>query len=117
MAVRPPRSLFPDVRAGNPAAALEYELAQERAANLGRLGRRLEAALAELSRFDASAADESEQQRRTMRHALVAEAGVALWHFVVQRDAIGLRDSPQLMRDYRVPPEVRNAMGAFPQKG
>jgi len=47
---------------------------------------------------------------------LVANAGHALWLFVVQREAIGLRDTGQLMRDYRVPAEVQHRMGAFPGK-
>ncbi len=115
MVVRPPRPFLRDVKVENPAAALEYEFAQEKAASLGRLGRKLEAALAALAAFDAATADRSEE-RREARRALVADAGVALWHFVVQREALGLRDSPQLMRDYRVPQEVRNAMGAFPAK-
>lgn len=116
MAVRPPRLVLRDVKVENPAAALEYEFAQERAASLGRLGRKLEAALAALADFD-SAARPVDDARRRERRALVAAAGVALWHFVVQRECLGLRDSPQLMRDYRVPQEVRNAMGAFPAKG
>jgi hypothetical protein len=34
----------------------------------------------------------------------------------VQREAIGLRDTRQLMRDYRVPADVQSRMGAFPQR-
>jgi hypothetical protein len=49
--------------------------------------------------------------RRRERSALLAEAGDALWLFVVQREACGLRDARQLMRDYRVPPEVQYRMG------
>jgi hypothetical protein len=40
------------------------------------------------------------------------EAGCALWMFVVQREACGLRDSRTLMRDYNVPGEVQQCMGA-----
>lgn len=115
MAVRLPRSSLRDVKIENPAAALEYEFAQERAASLGRLGRKLEAALAALAEFD-GAAPFANDAGRDRRRALVVEAGVALWQFVVQRECLGLRDSPQLMRDYRVPQEVRNAMGAFPNE-
>ena len=93
-----------------PAAALDYELAQEMAAALGRLGRRLERALQALAQFDAaSVADPGEPRRE--RSALLAEAGEALWLFVVQREACGLRDARQLMRDYKVPPEVQYRMG------
>ncbi len=47
------------------------------------------------------------------RARLVAEASHALWCFIVQREAIGLRDSKPVLRDYRVPAEVHNRMGAF----
>jgi hypothetical protein len=45
---------------------------------------------------------------------LVAEAGYALWLFVVQREACGLRDSRAVMRDYAVPTEVQLRMGLPP---
>lgn len=98
-----------------PADLLGYEIIQEQASALGRLGRALEAALAELREFDAihpraSAKPAEQQARRT----LVAEAGHALWMFVVQREACGLRESRALMRDYKVPPEVQKHMGVFP---
>lgn len=98
-----------------PAAALDYELAQEMAAALGRLGRRLERALQALAQFDATnIADPGEPRRE--RSALLAEAGEALWLFVVQREACGLRDARQLMRDYKVPPEVQYRMGISHRK-
>jgi hypothetical protein len=112
-----PRSLPPWLRAENPVAALDYEIAREKASALGRLGRRLEAALAALAAFDAQANDEtatSPAERRERRHALVAEAGEILWTFIVQREACGLRDSVRAMRDYGVPAEVRLRMGIFP---
>jgi hypothetical protein len=40
------------------------------------------------------------------------EAGHALWMFVVQREACGLRDSRTVMRNYNVPGEVQQRMGA-----
>lgn len=113
MTVRPPRPLASRIWTANPAAALDYEIAQEKAATLGRLGRALEKALNQLSAFDA-AGPASSGQRHAERRALVAEAGHALWLFVVQRDALGLRDTRQLMRDYRVPAEVINRMGLLP---
>ena len=48
------------------------------------------------------------------RAALVASAAQALWQFVVQREACGLRDSGTVMRMYGVPAEVRDRMGVFP---
>jgi len=100
-----------------PADVLDYEIVQEQAAALGRMGRALEAALARLAEFDAAhprvGAPASVRQAR---RALVMEAGHALWMFVVQREACGLRDSRTVMRDYGVPDEVQRHMGfAVPQ--
>jgi hypothetical protein len=113
MTVTPPRRTTKNIWTDN-ATALDYEIAQEKAATLGRLGRGLEAALAALREFDAQPHEAG--QRKPERRALVAEAGHALWMFVVQREALGLRDSRQLMRDYGVPPEVQGRMGMLPEK-
>ena len=99
----------------SPAALLEDEFAQEKASALGRLGRALETALHALAEFDASATPSGATDRRA-RVALAAQASVALWHFVVQREACGLRDLRQVMRDYRVPPEIAAGMGVMPEK-
>jgi hypothetical protein len=40
------------------------------------------------------------------------EAGYTLWMFMVQREACGLRDSRAVIRDYNVPGEVQQCMGA-----
>jgi len=92
---------------------LDYEIVQEQAAALGRMGRALEVALAKLREFDAAhpraGAPVSTQKAR---HVLVMEAGHALWMFVVQREACGLRDSRTVIRDYSVPGEVQQHMGA-----
>jgi hypothetical protein len=53
---------------------------------------------------------------RQLRASLVAEASRALWHFVVQREACGLRDLRYVLRDYRVPREVAARMGALPRE-
>ena len=88
--------------------ALDYEIAQERASALGRAGRALETALAALGEYDRNGQDSAE-----MRRTLVADAGDALWRFVIQRECCGLRDARAVMRDYRVPQEVQNQMGVF----
>jgi hypothetical protein len=94
-----------------PADLLDYEIVQEQASALGRLGRALEAALAALRDFDATIPAPSAPADRRTRNALVADAAYALWLFVVQRESCGLRDSRTVMRDYQVPSEVRNKMG------
>ena len=92
-------------------ATLAYEIAEERASALARLGQRLENALTALAEYPRTA-----DSNREIRKRLVEQAGYALWLFVVQRESLGLRDSPQLMRDYQVPGEVRARMGMLPAK-
>jgi hypothetical protein len=85
--------------------ALDYEIGQEQASALGRLGRALEAALAALAGHDA--------EGDSARARLVQDASEALWCFMVQREACGLRDPRPVIRDYRVPAEVYARMGIF----
>ena len=87
-------------------ATLECEIAQEKASALGRLGRRLEGALAALAACPRTATSD-----RKIGDSLVEQAGYALWLFVVQREACGLNDSAQIMRNYGVPKEVYARMG------
>jgi hypothetical protein len=88
---------------------LNYEIAQEQAVALGRMGRALEEALARLREFDAHARSEAPASAQQARRTLVTEAGHALWMFVVQREACGLRDSRPVIN---VPGEVQRRMGA-----
>jgi Family of unknown function (DUF6665) len=88
-------------------ATLEHEIAQEKASALGRLGRRLERALAAL----AACPRRDNDDQKKIRDSLVEQAAYALWLFVVQREACGLTDSAQVMRNYGVPKEVYARMG------
>jgi hypothetical protein len=124
--------------------ALDYEIAQEQASALGRLGRTLEAALQALAEFDRSFAGGPDRmpayepapdlsvpevaaedaslfpaKPRETRANLIATASHALWCFVVQRESCGLRDPRPVFHDYRVPAEVQNRMGimAVPHHG
>src|SRR3954453_295243 len=87
-------------------ATLEYEIAEERAAALGRLGRRLEAALTALAACPRTAGS-----NRKIRDSLVEQAGYALWLLAVQREACGLNNFTHLLQVYRVPNEVVARMG------
>ena len=87
-------------------ATLEYEIAQEKASALGRLGRRLEAALAALA-----ACPRTDASDRKIRDSLVEQAGYALWLFVVQREACGLNKIDYAIQVYGVPNEVVARMG------
>jgi hypothetical protein len=114
MTLRPPSRPAADLWQKSPAVALDYEIAQETAAALGRQGRALEAALRALADFDA--AGSGAPADRAARADLVATAARVLWEFVVQREACGLRDGGTVVRMYRVPAEVRDRMGVFPHR-
>jgi len=98
----------------SPSNVLKHEFAQERAAALGRLGRALEDALSALADLENSGGVEFSPERHSMRSALLEQASVALWQFIVQREACGLRDMRYVLRDYRVPARVAARVGAMP---
>ena len=87
-------------------AALEYEVAEERASALARLGQRLETALTALA-----ACPRTVNSDREIRDGLVEQAGYALWLFVVQREACGLNKIDHVIQVYGVPNEVLARMG------
>jgi hypothetical protein len=105
MTLRPPRASSSST---DRDSALDYEIAQEKAAALGRLGRALEAALAALAEHELKYDDHGETRAK-----LVQDASDALWCFIVQREVCGLRDPRPVMRDYRVPAVVQNRMGVI----
>jgi hypothetical protein len=92
-------------------AALQYEIAEERASALGRLGRRLETALKDLAACPPTGSN------RKMRESLLKDAGYALWLLAVQREAIGLNKLDHVLQVYRVPNEVVARMGPLPEPG
>ena len=94
-------------RTASPLDLIDSEIIQEQASALGRLGRGLEAALAALREFDAALASPPSDAARTQRATLVAQAGHALWMFVVQREV--LRPARQPRRHARLPGAARGA--------
>src|SRR5208282_3928837 len=95
---------------------LDYEIVREQAAALGRLGRALEAALAALSNYDRAHAERGDDAApapfaASARARLVQHASDALWCFIIQREACGLRDWRLVVREYGVPAEVQNRTG------
>lgn len=92
-------------------AGVMSEVAQEKAAALSRMGRRLDDALQALRAFDAAHGSEGATGGAPERAERVAEAGEALWYYVVQREACGLRDGERVMDELGVPREVRVRMG------
>jgi hypothetical protein len=93
---------------------LQYEIREEQASTIGRLGRELRATLDALEAFDRHAdGDRAGGDRSDAERArLVDAAAYALWNFVVQRDCSGLRFTERVLEDYAVPAEVRVKMGA-----
>jgi hypothetical protein len=96
-------------RAWTNLQSVQAEIAQEKAASLGRMATRLQDALTRLAAFDTGGPGEPS----VTRPALVDAAGQALWFYVVQREACGLRDVEAVLREYRVPREVYLRMGFF----
>ena len=115
MTLRLPGKPAADLWKRSPAGALDYEIAQETASALGRQGRALEAALESLADFDSTERPDDPAER-TRRRTLVAAAAHALWQFIVQREACGLRDTAMVVRMYKVPREVHAQMGAVPPR-
>jgi hypothetical protein len=89
-------------------AAVEAELARERAESLARGAQRLRASLAALRSFDAGTTGPKP------RRQLLAEASEACLSLLVQREVLGLgaRDADSMRKEFEVPQDVWNAMGA-----
>ena len=113
MSLRVPRGF--GMKGAGGIDALQYEVMQEKAAVLARLGRKLEAALAALAQHDA-VREADAGGAEADRDGLVAAAGEALWYFVVQREVLGLRDTEAVLRHLHVPREVRLRMGLRPRR-
>lgn len=93
---------------GDGVDVLQYEMLQESAATLARLGRKLQDSLDALASFDAAArAGEGADARDT----LVGAAGEALWYYVVQREVMRIPATDAMLRELGVPREVRLRMG------
>lgn len=99
--LRMPQSLTKRLGVDTGEAVLRYELLEEQAAALGRLGRKVEVALADLR-----AAEPAD------RPARLAAASEAVWCFFVQRDVMGLRDRAAIVAQYDIPREVLVRVGA-----
>lgn len=82
-------------------AVLRDELMEEQAASLGRAGKRVEESLEALRRHPGG-----EGRAEALR-----AAADAVWSFLVQREAMGLRDRAYIVAHYGVPREVLNRLG------
>jgi hypothetical protein len=98
--LRMPQSLLKRLGADSGEAALRYELVEEQAAALGRMGRKAEAALTALRAHQGEG-----------RAEVLKAASDAVWCFFVQREVMGLRDRAQIVIDYQIPREVMARLG------
>lgn len=89
---------------------LDIPLAGEAGASLGHAGRRLRKTLDALSLYDHAVSTQARRAVAAERAVLVAEAGDALWSYVVHREILGLTDIDYIFREYQVPQEVRKSM-------
>jgi uncharacterized protein DUF6665 len=92
-------------------AAVTAEIARERAESLSRGSLRLHATLEALRRFD------SGTPSGKPRSQLVTEASEACFAHLVQREIMGFgaQDAEAIRREYGVPRDVWNALGALPR--
>ncbi len=82
---------------------LETDLMAERAASLGHHGRLAEASVAALHAFSGADEDRIAVRRKAVRH---------VWAYFVQREACGMRDHREIIKDWKIPGEVLSRLGA-----
>lgn len=101
MSVRPPSTY--SSRQESALNVLEHEFLAEKAAALGRAGKRVGLSLGRLREHQGSA-DE--------RVRLVKDAADAVYAYFIQRELCGLRRHDDAIRDYAIPREVLVRLGA-----
>ncbi len=97
MSLRPPVRF--DVAAFAPGP-LDLEIAQEKAASLGRAGRKVEETLARL------------REGAGERNVLVCEAAEAVYAYFIQRELCGMRRHDAAIGHYGIPKAVLVRLGA-----
>lgn len=83
--------------------SIETELRAERAATLGRAGKAMETALAEL---DAGVRGMTEDE-------LLDEAGKKVWYYLITRESCGMYDHKAALEIYKVPGKVLARVGVM----
>jgi hypothetical protein len=88
----------------NKSSALQRQLAGETAASLGRLGREVEFALAQLT---------AQKAAPTAAYtAMVNTCAQLVWEYFVQREACGLPDQSRVIELLGIPEDVLRQVGA-----
>lgn len=102
MSLRPP-TRFSARSAESGLNPLDYEIVAEKAASLGRAGRRVEQCLEKLRVHEGGGEE---------RSALLTEAVDAVYAYFLQREFCGFRRHDEIIREYRIPREVIARLGA-----
>ncbi|WP_163268795.1 DUF6665 family protein [Chelativorans alearense] len=100
---RPPASSGASPKPRTGIATLDYELAEEMAAALGRAGRRAEESLARLAAHNGVGAE---------RAGLLREAADAVYAYFIQREMCGLKRHDEVVRHLAIPRAVLVRLGA-----
>ena len=103
MSLRPPSQYGNPGNTSDSVGLLDYEIAAEKAAALGRAGGRVEQALAELAAFEGSAED---------RVVVLKRAAEAVYAYFIQRELCGMRRHQDVIREYQIPNAVLVRLGA-----
>jgi hypothetical protein len=90
MSLRPPGQYGNPGKVSDSVGLLDYEIAAEKAAALGRAGERVERSLAELAAFEGNADD---------RVALLKRAAEAVYAYFIQRELCGMRRHQDVIRE------------------
>lgn len=101
--LKPPSQFSPSPSGDAQLLALDHELAGEKAASLGRAGRRVEETLAKLRAHDAGSPE---------RPALLKDAAEAVYAYFIQRELCGMRRHHEVVREYAIPAAVLARLGA-----
>lgn len=104
--MRIPSTISPPSAHGDTLEAFEYEVMQEVASAIGRIGKQLEASLAALRRHDET------ERPNTNREELLWDAAEKAMALMIQREAFGMRSSSDLQKFYAIPREVMIRIGA-----
>ncbi|WEK05597.1 MAG: hypothetical protein P0Y65_04900 [Candidatus Devosia phytovorans] len=104
MSLRDSLDLIRMVRPEAGTAALDNEIAAERASSLWAAEQRVLKAIAAL---EAATGD---------REMPLVQARKVVWEYFVQRELVGFRRHADVIADLRIPPEVLLGLGAMPIK-
>ena len=103
MSLRAPGQYANPGKVSDSVGLLDYEIAAEKAAALGRAGERVERSLAELAAFEGDAVD---------RMAVLQSAVDAVYAYFIQRELCGMRRHQDVIREYQIPKAVLVRLGA-----